>query len=307
MNGRPVDPRLLDFLREKIRQASDLTVAIAMARQAGYSDAAISDGIELVRPIGNSLVQGRIPAPPLVRRAPPNLRNIGAPGFDLYALDGFLKPKDCARLIALIRHNLQPSTLSHGDDPEFRISQSALLCFLKSPVADETMGVKIAPAGVFNCADGAIFLAGGRQHHFEALCGVLGCAELREDPRFRTALTRYENRDALRAVLIARMKTWNAQALEDALGAAQVPAGVINDVARAFADPQVKHRGMAVPTPHPESPDLHTVASALRFSRTPVAYRLPPPLLGQHTRDILAQELGMDDAAIDALRAAGAI
>jgi crotonobetainyl-CoA:carnitine CoA-transferase CaiB-like acyl-CoA transferase len=186
------------------------------------------------------------------------------------------------------------------------VAQNYLLT-RESPVADETMGVKIAPAGVFNCADGAIFLAGGRQHHFEALCKVLGCEELREDPRFGTALTRYENRDALRALLLARMKAWNAQALEDALGAAQVPAGVINNVARAFADPQVRHRGIAVPTPHPETPDLHTVASALRFSRTPAAYRLAPPLLGEHTRQILAHELGMDAAAIDALQASGAI
>jgi len=135
MNGRPVDDRLLDFLRRKIRQAFDLRGAIAMARQAGYSDGAIDAGIERVRPRGSSLIAGRIPAPPLVRRAPANLRNLGAPQLDLYALDGFLEPRECEQLIALVSGNLQPSGLSHGNDPEFRISQSALLCFLDDPLA----------------------------------------------------------------------------------------------------------------------------------------------------------------------------
>jgi hypothetical protein len=136
--GRPLDDRLLDFLRGKIRQAYDLRDTVSMARKAGYGDAAISAGIERVRPLGKCLVDGRIPPPPLVQRAPANLRNIGAPKLDLYALDGFLKPKDCARLIALIRHNLQPSAVANDDGaPDFRVSESALLCFLKSPVAEE--------------------------------------------------------------------------------------------------------------------------------------------------------------------------
>ena len=136
MSGRPLDDRLLDFLRGKIRQAFDLHQAIAMARQAGYSDAAITDAIDRVRPVGTSFVDGKIPAPPLVRRAPANLRNLGAPRLDLHALDGFLTPTECADLIALIGGHLEPSMLSHGDDPHFRVSHSALLCFLDSPLAD---------------------------------------------------------------------------------------------------------------------------------------------------------------------------
>jgi prolyl 4-hydroxylase len=137
VTGRPVDDRLLDFLRGKIRQAFGLQGMVAMARQAGYSDAAIDVAIERVRPRGTSLVNGRIPAPPLVRRAPANLRNLGAPRLDLYALDGFLGPQECERLIALISRHLEPSRLSHGGDPEFRISQSALLCLLDDPLAKE--------------------------------------------------------------------------------------------------------------------------------------------------------------------------
>jgi prolyl 4-hydroxylase len=137
MNGRPLDDRLLHFLRDKIRQAYDVQDMVVKAREAGYSDAVISDGIDSVRPRGTALIDGRIPSPPLVQRAPASLRNVGGPELDLYALDGFLMPKECARLIALIRHHLQPSTVSHGGDREFRVSQSALLCFLKSPLAEE--------------------------------------------------------------------------------------------------------------------------------------------------------------------------
>lgn len=152
MNGRPVDDRLLDFLRGKIRQAYDVHGVVSMSRQAGYADEAIFSAIEQVRPRGSALVDGRIPAPPLVTRAPANLRNIGAPRLDLYTLDDFLKPKDCARLIALIRHNLQPSGVSHDyGGAGFRVSQTAVLSRLTSSVVDDldakicrTLGISAA-------------------------------------------------------------------------------------------------------------------------------------------------------------------
>jgi len=171
--GRPVDDRLLDFLRGKIALACSLHDAIEMSRKAGYSDAAIDEGIDRVRPLGSALIDGRIPPPPLVQRAPANLRNIGAPSLDLYALDGFLKPKDCARLIALIRHNLQASSLSHDyAEPGFRISQTAQLSFLKSPLAEEidakicrTLGIS---AGFAEGIQAQVYEAGGRfRPHFD--------------------------------------------------------------------------------------------------------------------------------------------
>ena len=150
MSGRPLDDHLVDWLRGKIRQAFDLHGVIAMARQAGYSDAAISDGIERARPRGTTLIEGRIPSPPLVRRAPANLRNLGVPRLGLYALDDFLEHDECRRLIALIGGHLQPSAVSHDyGGQDYRISQSALLCFLDDLLAHEidakicrTLGVR---------------------------------------------------------------------------------------------------------------------------------------------------------------------
>src|SRR4051812_38351264 len=96
---KPLDDRLVNWLRERMRQACDVTESVQMSRQFGYSDDAITTGIEIARPRVSVLRDGPMPAPPLIRRAPPALRNIGAPKLDLYALDGFLKPKECARLV----------------------------------------------------------------------------------------------------------------------------------------------------------------------------------------------------------------
>jgi prolyl 4-hydroxylase len=130
------DARLIHWLRERMRQACDVTESIEMSRKSGYSDQAILAGIEIARPLGSVLAKGPMQLPPLIRRAPPNLRNIGAPKLDLYALDDFLKPKECARLIALVRHHLHPSMLSFDNgDKDFRISQTTQLFELRSPLA----------------------------------------------------------------------------------------------------------------------------------------------------------------------------
>src|SRR5262245_59508108 len=121
--GKPLDPQLIEFLRARIQLAGDMYETAEMSRQQGYSDDAIRAGIEVARPLGDALECGVIPPPPLVTRAPANLRNIGAPKLDLYTLEGFLKPKECARIIALVSHHLQPSALSYaGADDTFRIS-----------------------------------------------------------------------------------------------------------------------------------------------------------------------------------------
>jgi prolyl 4-hydroxylase len=105
-------------------------------RMQGFSDAAILEGIEIVRPRGNALAHRAMQRLPLLKRAPPNLHRIDNPHFDLFTLDDFLSPKECARVIALSRHHLRPSSLGYAtDDAGFRTSQSADLSHLKSPVA----------------------------------------------------------------------------------------------------------------------------------------------------------------------------
>ena len=96
-------------------------------------------------------------------------------------------------------------------------------------------------------------------------------------------------------------------ALLAGLEAAKVPCGAINNLAQAFADPQVQAREMTVAMQHPLTDALRLVASPMKLSATPVDYRLPPPMLGEHTDEILAATLGLDAAAIARLRADGVV
>ena len=88
---------------------------------------------------------------------------------------------------------------------------------------------------------------------------------------------------------------------------ANVPCGPIRDIAQVFDDPQVQARGMVADVSHPQLGDVRTVASPLRFSKTPVAYRQAPPLLGEHTADVLRNVLEMDEAAIESLFSRGIV
>ena len=85
-----------------------------------------------------------------------------------------------------------------------------------------------------------------------------------------------------------------------------MPCGPINDLAQVFDDPQVRHRGLRVEVPHPRCGTVPLVASPIRLSETPVRHGAPP-LLGQHTREVLAEILGMDEAEVEALRSRGVI
>jgi len=107
----------------------------------------------------------------------------------------------------------------------------------------------------------------------------------------------------VREIMRARTK----QAWIDALEAAGVPCGPINNYAEVFDNEQVRHRGLRVDIPHPLLGSVPTVASPMRFSATPVDYDVPPPLLGEHTREVLSGILGMGDAEIDALGGRGVV
>ncbi len=94
----------------------------------------------------------------------------------------------------------------------------------------------------------------------------------------------------------------------DRLEALKVGCGPINTLAQVFADPQVQARGVVVQMPHAATPDgVKVIANPVRLSETPVAYRLPPPMLGQHTEEVLRERLHLSDAELTNLKEAGAI
>jgi crotonobetainyl-CoA:carnitine CoA-transferase CaiB-like acyl-CoA transferase len=164
----------------------------------------------------------------------------------------------------------------------------------------------IVPYQVFEVADGHLILAVGNDAQFERFCAVAGCPELARDERFARNASRVRHRDVLVPLLAERLRTRPRAAWLAALDAAKVPCGPINDLADVFADPQVLERGMRTHMAHPHTDRLELVASPLKLSATPVQLRRAPPLLGQHTDEVLA-ELGLDAGDRARLRAAGAL
>ncbi|MBF0393734.1 MAG: CoA transferase [Alphaproteobacteria bacterium] len=165
----------------------------------------------------------------------------------------------------------------------------------------------IVPYEVFPAADGWLILAVGNDAQFRRFCQFAECPELAEDQRFATNSARVVHREdlipRLRAILARHSRHHWLNGLE-ALG---VPAGPVNTVPEAFADPQVRARGMRIEMPHPLAAEpVPLVASPINMSGTPPEYRRAPPVLGQHTDEVL-DEFGLAPAEIAALRAAGVI
>jgi crotonobetainyl-CoA:carnitine CoA-transferase CaiB-like acyl-CoA transferase len=159
----------------------------------------------------------------------------------------------------------------------------------------------VVPYQVFEVADGHLILAVGNDGQFQRFCDVAGCPELARDERFARNAGRVRHREALIPLLAERLRQRPRAQWLAALDAAHVPCGPINDLGDVFADPHVRARGMTLTMPHPLNPALELVASPLKLSRTPVSLRHPPPLLGQHTDEVLA-ELGLSTDELQRLR-----
>lgn len=163
-----------------------------------------------------------------------------------------------------------------------------------------------SPSEVFPCRDGHLIVAAGNNGQFAALCRVLGCEALLGDPRFAQNTDRVRNRPALREALGEALLHWNSADLIQALEAAGVPCGPINEMDDVFNDPQVKHRGLLMRLPHASGTDVPSLRSPLRFSATPVKMTAPPQL-GQHTDIALKAELGMTAEEVRSYRERGLV
>jgi crotonobetainyl-CoA:carnitine CoA-transferase CaiB-like acyl-CoA transferase len=166
----------------------------------------------------------------------------------------------------------------------------------------------IVPYQVFATADGAIVLSVGNDATFERFCKAFGLEHLLADERFATNAKRVENRALVTDTLTPVMKSRTTNEWIAELEALKIGCGPINRLSEVFADPHVKARGMVIEMPHEAAGGpVKLIANPVKLSATPPDYRIAPPLLGAHTEEVLGRALGLDAAAIAALREKGVV
>ncbi len=165
------------------------------------------------------------------------------------------------------------------------------------------------PYQAFESADGYIIMAANNDTQFDKFCQLVGREDLLDDPRFKTNADRVRNRDTVVPVVQEILKQKPSTYWVEELPKIAVTCGPINTLDQVFEDPQVLEREMKFSMPHSMSGsgDVDLIGSPIKMSRTPVSYRRPPPLLGEHTDAVLEELLGLDEDALKTLRVDGII
>ncbi len=165
----------------------------------------------------------------------------------------------------------------------------------------------VVPYTTFAVADGTVIIAIGNDGQFRAFCAELGVPELGADPRFATASARVVNRDAIEEIMRGLVRDQTRAGLIARLEAAGVPVGPINTIEDVFADPFVEARGTVHRFVREDGVEIPTVAYPGKLSATPASYRRQPPRIGEHSRELLGEWLGLDPAELDRLEAEGVV
>jgi len=164
----------------------------------------------------------------------------------------------------------------------------------------------LVPYQVFDTADGQIVVAVGNDMQWQRFCEAIERPDLAAEERWRKVTGRIIGREELVPELMTVMLTRSSKDWIARLEALDVPCGPINNYKQVFEDPQVRHRGLRVDVPR-DSGNISTIASPLRLQGTPVAYEQAPPLLGEHTDEVLARVLGKSPREIRMLRERGVV
>jgi formyl-CoA transferase len=272
--------------------------ALIYASISGYGQTgpdASKGGLDLIAQgiSGLMSVTGEPGRPPVKVGVP--LTDLGAAMFALAAVLAALHYRHRTGLGQYVETSLLEAGIA------FSVWESAQ--YFAEGVAPEPLGSAhrmIAPYQAIRCADGYITVGAANDRLFQRLCGVLGHPEWVDDPDYANATLRVRNR----AALAGRIETITADeplaAWLARFDAAGVPCGPINDYAQAFADPQVRARGMIVDVDHPTLGPLRALGSPLKMSETPPRVDRRAPLLGEHTREVL-REAGCSDEEIAAV------
>jgi crotonobetainyl-CoA:carnitine CoA-transferase CaiB-like acyl-CoA transferase len=237
----------------------------------------------------------------------------GPQRFGVPIVDLFTGMYATIAILAALHHRGETGEGQHLDISLF----SAVLAMSSGQLSNYMVGGKlpgrtgnaspnITPYGVYPCADGLFIVASANQTQFTALCTALGHPEWVADPRFKDNGARMANQSELHTLFSSILSTQPRAHWEELFTRVGVPAGPINDYAQAMAHPQAQHLKSRIGIPHATGVAAPGIANPMRFSKSPVSYRRPPPMLGQHTREVLLEN-GVDEATIDRLAASGAI
>ena len=235
---------------------------------------------------------------------------VGVPVGDLFAgLYG------CIGVLAALRHREQTGQGQQIDigmlDTHVAWLANQGMNYLATGQNPQRLGndhPNIVPYQVFPTADGHIVLSIGNDPTFARFCEGFGLAHLLQDERFATNAARVTNRKLVTDTLTPVMQLHGTEWWVERLEALKIGCGPINTLEKVFADPHVQARGVVVQMPHAAASDgVKVIANPVRLSETPPDYRLPPPVLGEHTEEVLGERLGLSAQRLAALRAAGVI
>ena len=264
------------------------------------------------RPGYDSLIQGMGGVMSLTGEPDGQPQKVGVPVADLFAgLYG------CIGILAAIRHRDatgigQQIDIGMLDTHVAWLANQGMnyLATGENPARLGNQHPNIVPYQVFPTQDGYMVLSVGNDPTFKRFCEAFDLTHLLADERFATNAARVANRqfvtDTLTPVMQTHPTTWWVDRLEEL----KIGCGPINTLKQVFADPHVQARGVVVEMPHaslPQGGTVKVIANPVRLSETPADYRLPPPVLGQHTDEVLKQALGLDDARLAELRGKGVI
>jgi crotonobetainyl-CoA:carnitine CoA-transferase CaiB-like acyl-CoA transferase len=219
-------------------------------------------------------------------------------------------------ILAAVRHQQQTGEGQHIDismlDSHVAWLANQGMNYLATGENPDRLGNQhpnIVPYQVMPSAEGYFVLSVGNDPTFERFCKVAGCENLLEDARFNTAVERVRNRElvteTLNEITRAKPTAWWTENLEKN----DIGCGPINYLQEVFDDPQVKAREMVIEMDHPATGKrpARLIASPINLSATPVTYRYAPPLLGEHTEEVLGEYLGMSKSEVDDLRVRGVV
>jgi crotonobetainyl-CoA:carnitine CoA-transferase CaiB-like acyl-CoA transferase len=261
------------------------------------------------RPGYDSLIQGMGGVMSLTGEPEGLPQKVGVPVADLFAgLYG------CIGILAALRHR---DLTGQGQQIDIGMLDTSVawlanqgmnyLATGENPARLGNQHPNIVPYQVFPTGDGYMVLSVGNDPTFKRFCEAFALTHLLEDSRFATNAARVENRqlvtDTLTPVMQQHPTLWWIEKLE----ALKIGCGPINTLEQVFSDPHVVARGMVLEMPTPSGTPVKVIANPVKLSETPADYRIAPPLLGQHTDAILTERLGLDAAALAALREKGVI